>query len=205
MIQCFLRGLTMAIALSTLTNSASAQQKGTEQLLPLPQHIQTAKGVFKITTPIKVENQVGDMAQNVFIQPWAATSSADAKRVVRYTQLSNAASAEAYRLHVGTDTIEVSAASREGFMNAWHTIAQLSTKKGVPCADIVDEPAYKWRGLMIDVVRHFFPISFLKEQINVMASYKFNRLHLHLTDAEGWRMEIKRYPHLTDSIAYRPI
>ena len=106
---------------------------------------------------------------------------------------------------MGTDTIEVSAASREGFMNAWHTIAQLSTKKGVPCADIVDEPAYKWRGLMIDVVRHFFPISFLKEQINVMASYKFNRLHLHLTDAEGWRMEIKRYPRLTDSIAYRPI
>lgn len=205
MIQCSLRGLTMAIALSALTNSASAQQKGTEQLLPLPQHIQTAKGVFKTTTPIKVENQVGDTAQNVFIQPWAATSSADAKRVVRYTQLSNATSAEAYRLHVGTDTIEVSAASREGFMNAWHTIAQLSTKKGVPCADIVDEPAYKWRGLMIDVVRHFFPISFLKEQINVMASYKFNRLHLHLTDAEGWRMEIKRYPRLTDSIAYRPI
>ena len=67
MIQCSLRGLIMAIALSALTNSASAQQKGTEQLLPLPQHIQTAKGVFKTTTPIKVENQVGDMAQNVFI------------------------------------------------------------------------------------------------------------------------------------------
>lgn len=130
----------MAIALAALTLSANAQQKGTEQLLPLPQHIQTAKGVFKITTPIKVENQVGDMAQNVFIQPWAGTSSANAKRVVRYTQLNNAASAEAYRLHVGTDTIEVSAASREGFMNAWHTIANYQQRKVCPVPTLLTSP-----------------------------------------------------------------
>ena len=70
--------------------------------------------------------------------------------------------------------------------------------------DVDDAPAYKWRSLMIDVSRHFFPIDFLKKQIDVMAQYKFNRLHIHLTDAAGWRIEIKRYPRLTNFAAWRP-
>ena len=60
-----------------------------------------------------------------------------------------------------------------------------------------------WRGLMLDVSRHFFPISFLKKQIDVMSEYKFNRLHIHLTDAAGWRIEIKRYPRLNNFAAWR--
>ena len=56
---------------------------------------------------------------------------------------------------------------------------------------------------MIDVSRHFFPISFLKKQIDVMSEYKFNRLHIHLTDAAGWRIEIKRYPRLNNFAAWR--
>lgn len=56
---------------------------------------------------------------------------------------------------------------------------------------------------MLDVSRHYFPISFLKKQIDVMSEYKFNRLHIHLTDAAGWRIEIKRYPRLNNFAAWR--
>lgn len=71
------------------------------------------------------------------------------------------------------------------------------------CCTIEDWPRYAWRGAMIDVSRHFFTIEHLKKQVDILASYKINRLHLHLTDAAGWRMEIKRYPRLTEQSAYR--
>ena len=195
----------LALAVCLLAMGAQAQDKAVQRLLPKPQQVQPGKGLFRTAEGIKVENLVGNEAQNVFMPAWAASSDARARRVLRLERLGQAVSPEAYRLHIGTDTMVVSAASREGFMRAWQTVAQMASAKGVPCADIADWPAYKWRGLMIDVVRHFFPVSFLKRQVDVMAQYKFNRLHLHLTDAEGWRMQMKRYPRLTDSVAYRPI
>lgn len=186
---------------------ATAQTAVTQNLLPMPRSINLGKGVFATAHGVTIDNAVGAETESVFTPEWArrAAVQGEKSRVLRYSRLEGAASPEAYRLHVVRDTMEISAAGRDGFMRAWQTVAQLSTSKGVPCVDIADEPAYKWRGLMLDVVRHFFPIDFIKRQIDVMAQYKFNRLHLHLTDAEGWRMEIKRYPRLIDSVAYRPI
>ena len=195
----------LALAVCLLATGAQAQDKAVQRLLPKPQQVQPGKGLFRTAEGIKVENLAGDEAQNVFMPAWAASSDAQARRVLRLERLGQAVSPEAYRLHIGTDTMVVSAASRQGFMHAWQTVVQMASAKGVPCADIADWPAYRWRGLMIDVVRHFFPVSFLKRQVDVMAQYKFNRLHLHLTDAEGWRMQMKRYPRLTDSVAFRPI
>lgn len=111
---------------------------------------------------------------------------------------------EAYELHISPDSLHVVAATPTGFLRATQTLVQMCDKKGrVPCGRIADAPAYEWRGLMIDVSRHFFPVEFLKKQIDIMAAHKLNRLHLHLTDAAGWRMEIKRYPRLTTLAAWR--
>ena len=176
-----------------------------QSLLPMPQQVTMNKGMFRMDgRAVKVENEVGPEAESIYTMAWQQQNKPTAKRVVRYTKLDNASSPEAYRLHIAPDTVLVSASTAEGFMRAWQTFGQLSTKRGVPCCDIVDAPAYKWRGLMLDVSRHFFPISYLKKQIDVMAQYKFNRLHIHLTDAAGWRMEIKRYPRLTNFAAWRP-
>lgn len=185
--------------------TASAQDRTTGNLLPKPRQMAVGKGVFTTTGGVKTVSTVGDMADCAFMPSWARQENAQSTKVVSYARLEGASSPEAYRLRVVADTLEIKAPSKEGFMRAWQTVNQLQGKKGVPCVDVADTPAYKWRGLMIDVVRHFFPIDFLKRQVDVMAQYKFNRLHLHLTDAEGWRMEIKRYPRLTDSVAYRPI
>ena len=174
-----------------------------QNLLPKPQQVTMGKGVFKTSDGVKVENQVGADAENIYTKAWNAKVNDAAKRVVKFTKLANASSPEAYKLHVASDVIEISAASSEGFLRAWQTMEQLTTKKGIACCDIVDAPAYKWRGLMLDVSRHFFPISFLKKQIDVMSEYKFNRLHIHLTDAAGWRIEIKRYPRLNNFAAWR--
>ena len=181
-----------------LTSSLQAQS-----LLPKPQQVTMGKGVFNTSDGVKVENQVGADAENIYTKTWNVKVNDAAKRVVKFTKLANASSPEAYRLHVASDAIEISAASSEGFLRAWQTMEQLTTKKGIACCDIVDAPAYKWRGLMLDVSRHFFPISFLKKQIDVMSEYKFNRLHIHLTDAAGWRIEIKRYPRLNNFAAWR--
>lgn len=174
-----------------------------QNLLPKPQQVTMGKGVFNTSDGVKVENQVGADAENIYTKAWNAKVNDAAKRVVKFTKLANASSPEAYKLHVATDAIEICAASSEGFLRAWQTMEQLTTKKGIACCDIVDAPAYKWRGLMLDVSRHFFPISFLKKQIDVMSEYKFNRLHIHLTDAAGWRIEIKRYPRLNNFAAWR--
>lgn len=181
-----------------LTSSLQAQS-----LLPKPQQVTMGKGVFNTSDGVKVENQVGADAENIYTKAWNVKVNDAAKRVVKFTKLANASSPEAYTLHVAPAAIEISAASSEGFLRAWQTMEQLTTKKGIACCDIVDAPAYKWRGLMLDVSRHYFPISFLKKQIDVMSEYKFNRLHIHLTDAAGWRIEIKRYPRLNNFAAWR--
>lgn len=73
----------------------------------------------------------------------------------------------------------------------------------IPCLEIKDAPRFKWRGMHLDVCRHFFPISFVKKYIDLLASYKMNTFHWHLTEDQGWRIEIKKYPKLTSVGAWR--
>jgi len=73
----------------------------------------------------------------------------------------------------------------------------------LPCVSIKDRPSYTWRGMHLDVCRHFFPTSFIKKYIDIIAMYKFNTFHWHLTEDQGWRIEIKKYPKLTSVGAWR--
>jgi hexosaminidase len=109
---------------------------------------------------------------------------------------------EAYQLSVNAGRIELSAASPHGLFNGAQTLAQLVTLDGpkapfVRACEVKDYPRFQWRGLLLDPARHFLPPEYLKKFIELMACYKFNRLQLHLTDDQGWRIEIKKYPRLT--------
>jgi hexosaminidase len=73
----------------------------------------------------------------------------------------------------------------------------------VPCVEIVDRPRFSWRGLMLDTCRHFFPVAFVKKYIDALAFHKMNVFHWHLTEDQGWRIEIRRHPELTDVGAWR--
>src|SRR5947209_10676657 len=117
---------------------------------------------------------------------------------------------EAYRLTVDAQGIRIAAAANSGLIHGAMTLAQLlspDTLFGqpvtVPALRIDDAPRFRWRGYMADVARHFQPVEALKKTIDQMAALKLNMLHLHLTDDQGWRVEIKRYPELTRIGAWR--
>ena len=119
---------------------------------------------------------------------------------------------EGYRLIVTPDGVVIQAAAPAGLFYGGVTLRQLlpaeifsaklvssnTIRWKVPCVIVEDVPRFAWRGLLLDVARHFMPVEFVKRYIDLAALHKFNMLQLHLTDDQGWRVEIKRYPRLTE-------
>ena len=109
---------------------------------------------------------------------------------------------ESYQLDIQTNKITINATSDLGALHGLETLLQLlqnnSTSYYFPTAKITDLPRFTWRGLMIDVARHFQPIDVIKKNLDAMAAVKLNVFHWHLTDDQGWRIQIKKHPKLTD-------
>lgn len=117
-------------------------------------------------------------------------------------------SPESYTLSVTPQQILIRATSGAGLFYGMQTLLQLAQPSGagsysIASVEIEDTPRFAYRGLMLDVSRHFSTKEFIKKQIDALAYYKINRLHLHLTDAAGWRLEIKKYSLLTEFAAWR--
>ena len=123
---------------------------------------------------------------------------------------------EGYKLSVTPTQINITAATAQGFFYGVQTLLQLLptevfSEKSlrskvnwiVPCVEIEDKPRYAYRGLHLDAGRHFQPVSFVKKYIDIMALHKMNNFHWHLTEDQGWRIEIKKYPKLTEVGAWR--
>jgi hexosaminidase len=126
---------------------------------------------------------------------------------------------EGYQLSVEKNAIVIKAASLQGVFWAIASLKQMAgavifrrkmvLRKSaleaitIPCVRIEDAPRFSWRGIHLDVSRHFFDLAYLRTMINRMSYYKFNKFHLHLTDDQGWRIEIKKYPELTSKGAWR--
>jgi hexosaminidase len=140
-----------------------------------------------------------------------AMQSAQRAIVLRVQPDAMASSAEAYRLVVTADRVEITGGSPAGVFRGVQTLRQLlppnieshthvsgpSARWTVPALVITDQPRFSWRGAMLDVSRHFFTVDEVKQYIDVLALYKMNVLHLHLSDDQGWRVEIKSRPTLT--------
>ena len=121
-----------------------------------------------------------------------------------------------YSLHVGKKNITISSGNYGGFIAGIQTLRQLFPAEiesavelpgntwALPAVTITDEPRFSWRGVMLDVSRHFYSPDEVKELLDLMALYKLNKFHWHLTDDQGWRIEIKKYPLLTEKGAWRP-
>ena len=115
--------------------------------------------------------------------------------------------AEDYELTVTPKGIRIKAGSDAGVFYAHQTLEQMTlgwTVTEIGCCRILDSPRFPYRGLHVDVSRHFRSVDFLKKQMDAMAMFKMNRMHLHLTDAAGWRLQIQAYPRLTSFAAWRP-
>lgn len=122
---------------------------------------------------------------------------------------------EGYRLEINPETIKITAQNNQAIFYGFQTLRQIlpfeyktnsadhSPLWNIPCLVIEDSPRYAWRGMMLDVSRHFFPKAFILEFIDYLAMYKLNTFHWHLVDDQGWRIEIKKYPRLTEIGAWR--
>ena len=114
---------------------------------------------------------------------------------------------EAYVLEVTPKGVTVKATADAGVFYAMQTLRQMTRDgkvKEIKCCKISDSPRFPYRGLHVDVSRHFRSVDFLKRQIDAMSLFKMNRMHIHLTDAAGWRMQVDAYPLLTEFAAWRP-
>ena len=116
---------------------------------------------------------------------------------------------EGYLLKVDKKGVLITAASPAGIFYGMQTLKQLipvpssGATLSINYCDIKDQPRFKWRGLHLDVCRHYFPVSFIKKYIDYMAMYKLNTFHWHLTEDQGWRLEIQKYPELTEISHWR--
>jgi len=127
---------------------------------------------------------------------------------------SNKLGSEGYELHVIKKNITISSNEANGSFYGVQTLLQLISNETlnenivyntiVPGVKIYDIPRFQWRGMHLDVCRHFFDIDFVKKYIDVLAMHKMNTFHWHLTDDQGWRIEIKKYPKLPEKGAFRP-
>jgi hexosaminidase len=119
-------------------------------------------------------------------------------------ELTNKGSEEGYTLQTSAHSIRIQAATSHGLFYGLQTLRQLVTdQQTLPIVTINDAPRYPWRGFMLDVSRHFFPKADIKHFLDIIAALKLNTFHWHLNDDGGWRLQIRKYPNLTQQGAYR--
>ena len=214
----------LAIALLVFGCSLARAQLKTvaTSIIPKPQFVIVGKGYFEITakTRISIENLEQEGIVSRFFDRFKTVAGWKPKLSTRkngdISFISDSTlSQEAYSLDVKVSKITVRAASSSGFFYALQSLKQLlpvSFYSGkmqpfirwtVPVVSIRDKPAFEWRGYMLDVSRHFFTKQQVMKVLDFMGELKLNRFHWHLADDQGWRLEIKSYPKLTETGAWR--
>ncbi len=201
------------IILLSACNSVNKSSGESLRLIPMPNSVTTRSGSLDVSKGFRlvVEELPSDMAFR--LTDWLNGNPlviSDEGQPLRL-HLSNEGnhidngSNESYTLTVNRKGVDISSPSEVGLFYALQSLLQLSRSGDrIPCVEINDQPRFAYRGLHIDVSRHFFSIDFLKKQIDAMAHYKLNMFHWHLTDAAGWRLQVDRYPELTGTAAWRP-
>lgn len=214
-------------ALALCTGIAGAQNAAKLPLIPQPAHAVQTKGtfVFKNTVKTFADSYKNDSIGRVlsqFERKFTLVSGLRCKRVKRGGALqlkrNDTLKGEGYKLNVSPKKILIEAARPVGFFYALQTLQQLFPSRAVaagtkaattirqwqlPAVNIEDAPRFGWRGFMLDEGRHFFGKKEVRKILDVMAYYKMNRFHWHLTEDQGWRIEIKKYPKLTETGAWR--
>jgi hexosaminidase len=136
------------------------------------------------------------------------TDKGDQNAIILHTGTDSSAAREGYTLKVGRDHVAINGNDGSGTFYGIQTLIQLlpvEKAEGlyIPAAEITDYPRFGYRGLHLDVCRHFFPVDFVKKYIDLLAMHKLNTFHWHLTDDQGWRIEIKKYPRLQEVASKR--
>lgn len=199
-------------ALCLLFAGCAKEEIRTLSVIPAPLSVELQPGVFTLAPETGLYIDAPEEDKKI-LENYLAASPLKLKPVAaeeghtvvlkQVAQLPEVGSPEGYVLTVGPDRVLVRATSGAGLFYGVQTLLQMADGKGLPAGTVTDEPRFAYRGFMMDVSRHFFGKEFIKKQMDALAYYKLNRLHLHLTDAAGWRIEIKKYPRLAGFAAWR--
>lgn len=210
-----------------LLQTAVAQSNSIISVTPHPLKVTQGKGWFKLTnqTMFKYENDPKIKSIVDYFSAKIKMASGLDLSIIKESDKNGIISLkvnpdlrideEGYYLNVLTDKVEIDARTYRGLFYGMQTFLQLLPPEIesnyimrdidwiVPVVNIIDEPTFKYRGFHLDVSRHFVDVDFIKKQLDVLSIFKINKFHWHLTDDQGWRVEIKKYPALTNAGAQR--
>lgn len=218
--QIFLGALGLLFA--TFVQAQAPKTTANYRVVPLPQEISnTSAGAFALNAQTRIAYPKGNaalqkdaelLAQYLFeatkVRPTLTTNAQGRNLIVLSATLKNN-NKEAYRLDVSKDRISINGASAAGTFYGIQTLRKAIPQTGAqklffPSVTINDQPRFGYRGAMLDVARHFFSFEEVKTFIDILTLHNINRFHWHLTDDQGWRIEIKKYPRLTEVSSMRP-
>ncbi len=211
---------SVLVAAAVLAAACASARPQEFHVIPMPEHVTLTDGVFRVKgAPVRTDEAmdaasveaVGRFARS--LETATGKKARKGKGGFRF-QVNPALGAEEYTIHIDRKEAVVEASGLNGFVYACETLRQMlpAPVYGVqkekadwvlPCVDISDAPRFGYRGVMLDACRHFWSVEETKRIIDVMAAYKMNRLHWHLSDDQGWRVEIKDFPKLTEIGAWR--
>lgn len=191
-------------------------------IIPRPNSITTGSGTFtfdqrtKIVAQDEAGRKMAGLLNDVLMANYGFkleyTDKDVAKNAIKFwpqaVRSTDPRMGESYSLKISNDAIEIFG-TENGMFYGIQTLMQILPVKysgavKIPAAEINDTPRFQYRGMHLDVSRHFMPVAFVKKYIDLMSQYKFNVFHWHLTDDQGWRIEIKKYPKLTEIGSKRP-
>ncbi len=196
-----------------LTQLAGFVAKGQPALIPMPQEITWGSGDFQLgSATIQTDTSLSHSAIQ-YLQGWLASEGIKNTQLQQpvsgkksaaiaflYNEDLTAYGKEAYQLTVKPQGVTIQSHSELGFFRAVTTLRQLGVENNkIASCQIRDWPAFQWRGIMHDVGRNFISLDELKKQVSILARYKINVFHWHLTENVAWRLQIKKYPQLTDA------
>jgi hexosaminidase len=186
--------------------------------IPKPQNTLVGKGSFYINTKTYIQADENSFEANylkeaiqiqtgLHLKITSKNNSKNIQLVLLEPKIANF-NKEQYEIVVSDSEIVISALTNQGLFYGIQTLLQMvpfekKNEIAIPWIKISDAPKYAWRGMHLDVCRHYFPITFIKKYIDYLAHYKMNTFHWHLTEDQGWRIEIKKYPKLTEVGGWR--
>lgn len=214
-----------AMTVSAILTSCNTKHASLPAVIPLPVKMETESGTFILKPSARISYAGGIEAAAVaeklagLLRPATGfalkTSEGPGGNIRLLIDTSGVWKPEEYRLAVKKRKVTLTAAGPEGLFRGIQTLRQLlppqiessdivsDVRWTMPCVTINDYPRFEWRGMHLDVSRHFFDVEFIKRYIDILALHKLNVFHWHLVDDQGWRIEIKKYPLLTEVGAWR--
>ena len=186
-----------------------------QNVIPCPQEMTVKEGRLELSSDLAFKTnltgkELDDMVSYIKTTPLKIDYSTDSRsdRFIKMETVSdNNLGDEGYILKISPNGIEISAQTSSGLFYGLQSVLQLAEENNynfITSIEILDKPRFEYRGLHLDESRHFSSKEFVKKQLDALARYKMNRFHWHLTDGAGWRIEIKKYPRLTNFAAWRP-